>query len=470
MNSSVTAIILAAGMGTRMKSTKAKVLHEAGGDTLLNHVLRAALNIVPSQQIIVVVGHQAEQVERSVSVQGVRFVEQKEQQGTGHAVQCCRNVAGERNGRLLILNGDGPLLKSTTLSQLLALHDRKGEGGCIITTEVADPTGYGRVLRDESGRVAAVVEQKVGTPEQLAIREINTGVYLFDSKLFWKYIDELQPNTASGEIYLTDMVEILARHGHPVSPLLVEDETELLGINTRAELATADAVLRSRKNMELMLSGVTIENPDSVSIDVDVEVGADTVVEAGVQLRGKTSIGSDCRIGAGSVLRDCKVDSSVRVLPYVVAQDTQIGPGASIGPFARLRQQSVVGEGVHIGNFVELKKTTMDARAKANHLAYLGDSTIGSGSNIGAGAITCNYDGVHKHPTRIGEGVFVGSNSTLVAPVNIGESAYIAAGSVITEDVEGGALAIGRGRQANKPGWVKKRRQQLSDNTAPEKS
>lgn len=446
-----------------MKSAKAKVLHEAGGDTLLNHVLRAALGVARAENIVVVVGHQAELVKRSVDVEGVQFVEQAEQKGTGHAVLRCRDLAGGSKGALLILNGDGPLLKSSTLARLVALHGDKNEGGCIVSTEVTDPTGYGRVIRDASGHVAAVVEQKSATPAELEVTEINTGVYLFDSPLFWRHIGELKPNNAAGEYYLTDMVEILTQHGHAIWPQLVEDETELLGINTRAELAIADGILRSRKNLELMLSGVTIENPDSVLIDAHVEVGADSIIEAGVQLRGNTKIGTDCRIGTGSVLRDCDIDTGVHILPYVVAQDTQIGPGAWVGPFARLRQQSVIGEGVHIGNFVELKKTTMGAQAKANHLTYLGDSTIGGGTNIGAGTITCNYDGLHKHPTEIGRGVFVGSNSTLVAPVRIGEAAYIAAGSVITDDVEGEALAIGRERQVTKPGWVKKRREQLAE-------
>jgi bifunctional UDP-N-acetylglucosamine pyrophosphorylase / glucosamine-1-phosphate N-acetyltransferase len=463
MKSSVTVIILAAGLGTRMKSAKAKVLHEASGDTLLNHVLRAALDVARAEEIVVVVGHQADLVKRSVTVKGIRFVEQMEQKGTGDAVLCCRDLVSGREGALLILNGDGPLLKPSTLARLIALHDSKGEGGCIISTQLADPTGYGRIIRDASGHVTAVVEQKSATSSELEISEINTGVYLFDSPLFWRHIAELKPNNATGEYYLTDMVELLTRHGHAVSPLLVEDKTELLGINTRAELAIADGILRSRKNLELMLSGVTIENPDSVLIDAHVEVGADSIIEAGVQLRGNTKIGQDCRIGTGSVLRDCDIDAGVHILPYVVAQDTQIGPNAWVGPFARLRQQSVLGEGVHVGNFVELKKTTMGAQAKANHLTYLGDSTIGGGTNIGAGTITCNYDGLHKHPTEIGSGVFVGSNSTLVAPLRIGHAAYIAAGSVITDDVEEEALAIGRERQVTKSGWVRKRRAQLAE-------
>jgi bifunctional UDP-N-acetylglucosamine pyrophosphorylase/glucosamine-1-phosphate N-acetyltransferase len=309
------------------------------------------------------------------------------------------------------------------------------------------------------GDIAAIVEEKAATPEQRRICEINTGVYIFNGPLFWKYIDELKPENAAREYYLTDMVEILARHGHSITPMLVADETELLGINTRAELAVADRILRTRKNHELMLSGVTMENPDSVLIDFGVIVGLDTLIGANVQLRGATSVGANCRIGAGSILRDCAVGDDVNILPYVVAENTRIGKGASIGPFARFRQSVELGEDVHIGNFVELKKTTMRTGAKANHLAYLGDSTIGRRVNVGAGTITCNYDGQSKFPTHIGDDVFVGSNSTLVAPLQLGAGSYVAAGSVITNDVDTDALALGRGRQVNKAGWAKSRRE-----------
>jgi bifunctional UDP-N-acetylglucosamine pyrophosphorylase/glucosamine-1-phosphate N-acetyltransferase len=286
---------------------------------------------------------------------------------------------------------------------------------------------------------------------------------VFNARAFWAHIGEMQPNKAASEFYLTDMIEILSRHGDAISPFLVEDETELLGINTRAELAVADRILRTRKNNELMLSGVTIENPESILIDVGVTVGADTLIGANVQLRGQTRVGTNCRIGAGSILRNCVIDNDVEILPYVVAQDTVIGRGAFVGPFARLRQKSDVGPEVHIGNFVELKNTTLAAGAKANHLAYLGDSTIGTKTNVGAGTITCNYDGVNKHRTEIEENVFVGSNSTLVAPVRLGAGAYVAAGSVITTDVEADALAIGRGRQENKPEWAKRRRAAMQE-------
>lgn len=461
MTNNVTVVILAAGLGTRMKSSKAKVLHEAGGDTLLNHVLRAALQVAAPERIFVVVGHQAEQVKQSAGVPGIRFAEQREQRGTGHALICAGEAGAKSAGPLLILNGDGPLIRPETLSALVEIHSIRREGGCIVTAELPDPTGYGRVKRTESGRVGAVVEQKAASAEELQIREVNTGAYLFDAQSFWEYIREMQPNPAANEYYLTDMVEILTKHGHPITPHLVADETEVLGINTRVELSVVDRILRSRKNTELMLSGVTIENPDSVLVDVDVMVGADSEIGANVQLRGQTVVGPNCKIGTGSVLRNCVVEEAVEILSYVVAQDARFERGAIVGPFARLRQQAQVGPSVHIGNFVELKNTKMAEGAKANHLAYLGDSTIGTRTNVGAGTITCNYDGVMKHRTEIEDNVFVGSNSTLVAPVRLGSGSYVAAGSVITRDVEADALAIGRERQTDKPGWAKRRREQM---------
>jgi bifunctional UDP-N-acetylglucosamine pyrophosphorylase / glucosamine-1-phosphate N-acetyltransferase len=458
MKENVTVVILAAGLGTRMKSKKAKVLHEVAGDTLLNHVIRAALHVAPPEKIIAVVGYQADQVRQSVRVPGIGFAEQSKQKGTAHAVLCAREAVHSQIGQLLVLNGDGPLLTPATLKSLLELHANNSLGGAVVTTEVADATGYGRVLRDKQGLISAIVEQKAATREQLDIREINTGLYCFDAKLFWQYIGEVRPDNPAKEYYLTDMVEILTRHGYPVAPLLIEDESELLGINTRVELALADKILRARKTSELMLSGVTIESPESVTIDVDVQIGEDSLVEANVQLRGHTRIGANCHIATGTVLRNCEIADGVTILPYVVADASVIRANASVGPFSRLRMHAEASENTHIGNFVEMKKTKLGRGAKANHLAYLGDSVIGSGVNIGAGTITCNYDGQQKHQTSIADNVFVGSNSTLVAPLSIGEGAFIAAGSVITTNVEPDALAIGRAYQQNKPEWAKKRR------------
>ena len=460
MEQNVTVVILAAGLGTRMKSAKAKVLHEAAGDTLLNHIIRAALQVAPAEQIVAVVGHQAQKVQESVKASGIRFAEQNEQKGTGHAVRCARETVPTREGELLILNGDGPLLRPETLGLLVKAQQEKKLGGTIVTTEAADPTGYGRIIRDSGGLVAAIIEEKSASAEQKTIREINPGLYCFNAALFWKYLDEVTPNNAAGEYYLTDMVEVLTRHNHGVAPLMIEDETELLGINTRVELAFADKVLRSRKAHSLMLAGVTMENPDSIAVDFDVEVGQDSVIESGVQLRGETHIGANCRIGAGSILRDCDVEDHVTILPYVVAENSRIGARASVGPFSRLRLDAHAEAETHIGNFVELKKTKLGVGSKASHLAYLGDSEIGSRVNIGAGTITCNYDGDKKHKTEIADGVFVGSNSTLVAPLTLGEGSFIAAGSVITKDVDSDALAIARSMQVDKPDWAKRRRRE----------
>lgn len=462
MKQKLTVVILAAGLGTRMKSARAKVLHHAGGDTLLNHIVRAALKLEP-ERIVAVVGHQAAEVRASVRFPEVIFAEQTEQKGTGHAVLCAREQAAMPEGSLLVLNGDGPLIRPETLRSLIDLREREGTAAAIVTVELADPTGYGRVIRSSEGMLAEIIEQKAGTPEQLRIREVNPGIYCFDAELFWRYAGEIKPDNPAREYYLTDMAAILTRHGYRVAPFLVADPNECLGINTRIELAIADAILRHRKANELMLAGVTIENPDTVAVDAEVEAGQDSIIESHVQLRGKTRIGANCRIGTGSILRDCEVADFASVLPYVVAESSSIGPGAIVGPFSRLRLNAEIGAQAHVGNFVEIKKTSVGQGSKANHLAYLGDATIGSGVNIGAGTITCNYDGERKHPTHIAEGAFVGSNATLVAPVEIGAGGYIAAGSVITKNTEPGSLAIGRAYQVEKPGWAKRRRERKTE-------
>ncbi len=442
-----------------MKSSQAKVLHQAGGDTLLNNVIRCALHVTPAENIVAVIGHQAEQVRESVSTPGIRFAIQSEQKGTGHAVLCADAEVSSKEGWLLILNGDGPLLKTETLRALVERTGSQNTGGAIITTESKDPTGYGRIIRNEHGMVEAIVEEKSASPEQKLIREINPGVYCFSAPAFWQHLSEVRADNAAKEYYLTDMVEILRRHGHAVAPFVVPDETELLGINTRVELAFADRILRARKAEELMLAGVTIERPETVTIDTNVTVGADTILEANTQLRGATRIGQRCHIGVGSILRDCDIADDVTIYPYVVADDSSIATKACVGPFARLRLQAEAGEDTRIGNFVELKKTSLGAGSKAQHLAYLGDALIGTNVNIGAGAITCNYDGQQKHRTEIADGVFVGSNSTLVAPLEVENGAYIAAGSVITKKVDADSLAIGRAFQVSKEGWAKRRQE-----------
>jgi bifunctional UDP-N-acetylglucosamine pyrophosphorylase/glucosamine-1-phosphate N-acetyltransferase len=313
-------------------------------------------------------------------------------------------------------------------------------------------------VRAADGTVAAIVEQKAATEEQRAIREINSGIYCFNADLVWKHLAEIGTANPAGEYYLTDIVEILRKYGHGVVPMLIDDFSEILGINNRVELAQVDEILRKRKTHALMLEGVTIERPDTVVIDLDVKVGRDVVLESGVRLLGNTVIGEGSVIGAGSVFTNAVIGERVLIAPYTIVSDSSIGDDAHVGPFARLRNQNEVGANVHIGNFVELKKTKMGKGAKANHLAYLGDSVIGTKTNIGAGTITCNYDGVHKHRTIIGEHAFIGSNSTLVAPIEIGDRAYVGAGSVITKPVPAESLALGRAQQVVKEGWKPKRK------------
>ena len=462
----VSVVILAAGLGTRMRSKKAKVLHKAGGLTLVEQVVRAAREVASPENIVTVVGHQAAQVRDAVAAHGVRFAEQTEQRGTGHAVLMCRDMLRDAKGWVVILYGDCPLLKASTVKELVRRQQASSAAATVITTRVANPQGYGRIVRDAAGNVVAIVEQKVCTPEQSAIDEINSGIYCFRAEALWDRIAGIAPNKTSGEIYLTDMVEALAAAGLRTEPMMIEDEAELLGINTRVELAEANGILRARKTMDLMLEGVTIERPETVSIDADVCIGRDTIVEPFAQILGATEIGEDCRIGTGSILRDARLADGVDIDAYTLIGTSRVGAGAKIGPFARLRLDNDVEAGAHIGNFVELKKTHMGAKAKANHLAYLGDSFIGAGSNIGAGTITCNYDGQAKHKTRIAANSFIGSNSTLVAPLSIGEGSYVAAGSVITDNVAEDTLALGRARQSVKPGWPSRKRKQAAKTPA----
>jgi bifunctional UDP-N-acetylglucosamine pyrophosphorylase/glucosamine-1-phosphate N-acetyltransferase len=456
MDRNVSVVILAAGLGTRMKSRQAKVLHRAGGDTLVGHVVTAALASAAAERIYVVVGHQAEQVEQSLAGRGVRFIRQTEQKGTGHAVLCGREQLESTGGLLVVLYGDCPLMRAETIAGLIERQTASTAGGTLISTRLDDPTGYGRVIRDAQGNVQAVVEEKPATPEQRKIQEINAGMYCFDADLFWKHAGEILPNNPAHEYYLTDMVEILIRAGHRVQPYFIEDSGDLLGINTRVELAAVDRVFRERKVRNLMLAGVTIERPETVTIDAAVEIGMDTVIEPFTHILGHTVIGENCRIGACSIVSGCHLADEVHILPFSHILDSTLDRASHAGPYARMRMQSHLEMGAVVGNFVELKKTTLGARSKAQHLAYLGDATIGTAANIGAGTITCNYDGRKKHPTTIGDGAFVGSNSTLVAPVEIGPGAYVAAGSVITDNVPEDALALGRARQVVKPSWAKK--------------
>ncbi|MFN0171508.1 MAG: bifunctional UDP-N-acetylglucosamine diphosphorylase/glucosamine-1-phosphate N-acetyltransferase GlmU [Bryobacteraceae bacterium] len=451
-------VILAAGLGTRMKSARAKVLHSAGGKTLVEHVVDTALQIALPERVFVVIGHQAEAVRELLRSRDVGFIHQEKQKGTGHALMCGRPQLDSLAGPLLILYGDCPLISAETLRRLVEGQMAGGGGGTVLSTVLDDPTGYGRILRGEGDRVAAIVEQKAGSPEQLAVREINSGIYCFRSEAFWREIDHVVPNNAAREYYLTDVVALLDRAGDPVFAVKVDDSSEVLGINNRVELAAVDRLLRDRKTRDLMLAGVTIEKPETVTIDSAVTVGPDTVIEAFVHLRGKTLVGENCRIGACSIIENSQLASGVEVLPFTSMTGAKIESSARIGPFTRIRPGTHIGPRAHVGNFVELKNTYLGEGSKANHLAYLGDSDIGEAVNVGAGAITCNYDGSRKHKTIIGPGVFVGSNATIVAPVEIGAGAYVGAGSVVTHPVPKDALVVGRARQVVKEGWARTRR------------
>ncbi len=464
MNTNV--VILAAGLGTRMKSKRAKVLHRAGGLTLVEHVVGAALGVTSPDRIVVVVGHQADKVKSVLEPLGVRFAVQTEQKGTGHALLMCRDFV-PHDGFLLVGYGDTPLISASTFSKLAEAQAGSDKAATLITTTLDDPTGYGRVLLDEQGDVRAIVEQKAATPEELIVRLINSGIYCFRSDLLWNYIDEIRPDNPAGEFYLTDMAAILTQGGHKVGNLEIQDASELLGINTRVELAAVDRILRERKVRELMLDGVTIEKPETVTVDSQVQVGRDTILEPFTRLLGATTIGEDCIIRSCSVISNSTLGNVVEIAPFTHIADSAVEDGADLGPFARLRMNAHIGPDVHLGNFVEVKKSRLGRGMKASHLAYMGDSTIGEKAIIGAGTITCNYDGVKKNPTKIGANAFVGSNSTLVAPVEIGENSYIGAGSVITDAVPPGALGLGRGRQVIKDGWVAKRKAAREQSNPP---
>ena len=456
-------VIMAGGKGTRLKSKRAKVLHEIGGKPLLRHVIDSARHIVAPTDIYVVVGHQAAAVEAAVKDSGVRFVHQEEQRGTGHAIQTAQQAV-EGYDELLVLSGDVPLLEPETIARLRDFHIEQRAAMTILTAAPPDPSGYGRVLRKmpDSPEVKAIIEQKALTPDQQGLREINSGIYAFKAEPLFADIGALKTDNAHGEYYLTDMAGLLVAAGERVVAVEADNLVEVLGANTIAEMMELDRELRLDTARRLMAQGVTILRPETTVIDAAVEIGPDTVIEPFVQLLGETKIGEDCRIRSYTIIDSSTLADGVLVLPGCQIAHSRVGAGARVGPFSNLRPDSDIGEGAHVGNFVEMKKARLGKGSKANHLTYLGDADIGSGVNIGAGTITCNYDGVNKHRTVIGDGVFVGSDSTLVAPVVVGEGSYIAAGSTITEDVPPNALALGRARQVTKPDWAKKRRAKIS--------
>jgi bifunctional UDP-N-acetylglucosamine pyrophosphorylase/glucosamine-1-phosphate N-acetyltransferase len=452
------AIVLAAGKGTRMKSRTAKVLHEVGGRPLAWYAVKRALDAGASP-VVVVVGHQAEAVEAALvaSLPGapLRFAVQEKQLGTAHAVLAARRALRGFDGPVAILSGDVPLLETETLLKVVRARARGRAPVAFATMTLDVPRGYGRIVRDAGGRPSRIVEEKDASDAERAVREVNAGLYCADATFLWKSLAKVGADNAQDEFYLTDLVAMAARRDGAVAVEVPPEEAS--GVNDREELARAGKVLLRRRARALMRAGVTIEDPERFDCDEGVEVGPDTVIEPGVRLLGRTRVGASCRLGAGTILRDVVLANQVTVNPYTVADRSTVGARAIVGPFSRLRPDSVIGEEAHVGNFVETKKTTLGKGAKANHLSYLGDAVIGERTNVGAGTITCNYDGEKKHPTKIGAGAFIGSDSILVAPIEIGDRAYVAAGSTLTESVPAGALALGRARQITKEGWVDRR-------------
>jgi len=451
-------LILAAGKGTRMKSRKAKVLHQAGGAPLIEHVVAAARPLTP--EIIVVIGHQAEKVRECIPE--ATFVEQKEQLGTGHAVGVARDQFNGYYGELLVLPGDVPLIETQTLRKFAEFHREGKYAASVLTADVPNPFGYGRIVRRGDNEVEAIVEHRDATPQILAIHEINSSIYVFDAPLLFDALSKVRNQNAQKEYYLTDVVGILVQQGKKVGAFKAPHPNEILGINTRAELAGIDRIMRRRKCESLMAEGVTIVDPDSTFIDAAVRIGPDSIIYPSVQIYGRCVIGEDVTIHSFSRISNSRIGNRSVVLEGCVLVDSELGEDISIGPFAHIRMNTKLEDGVKVGNFVEIKKSQLGAKTKSMHLTYLGDATIGKDCNIGAGTITCNYDGVNKNPTIIEDRVFIGSDSQLIAPVKIGTGAYVAAGSSITEDVPAESLAIARGRQAVKEGWVRERKRKAS--------
>jgi bifunctional UDP-N-acetylglucosamine pyrophosphorylase/glucosamine-1-phosphate N-acetyltransferase len=453
-------VILAAGKGTRMKSADPKVLHRAAGFTLIEHVLRAA-DVLRPATTVVVVGHMSERVNDALrDLPGLRFALQERQLGTGHALlQAEPHLAG-KSGTVVLLSGDVPLLRPATLCAMVEAHTARGAAATVLTARVDRPQGYGRIVRDaaKQGQIAAIVEDQDATPAEREIDEINSGIYAFALEPLFAALKSIGAANAQGEYYLPDLVRIYRERGLAVETVSLDDPSEILGVNSRRELADVTAILKTTKNEELMASGVTLVDPASAWIGPDVTIGHDTIIHPNVYLEGRTRIGSGCEINASVRIVDSSIDDGVVINNFCVISESHIASGARIGPFAHIRPQSDVGEGAQVGNFTELKKTRLGKGSKANHLSYLGDAAIGENVNIGAGTITCNYDGTQKHPTVIEDGAFIGSDSQLVAPVRVGKGAYVAAGSSIVEDVPAGALGIARGKQANKAGWVEKKK------------
>jgi len=452
----VGAVVLAAGLGTRMKSQQAKVLHRLGGKPLIAYPL-TALRQIGVDPIVVVVGYQADEVKEACVPFGARFALQKEQRGTGHATRMAASVLKDFEGDLLLIYGDLPFLRPQTFNGLIRAHQRAKAAVSLLTETVADPTSFGRIVRDGRGQVEGIVEDRDCSAEQRAIREINVGVYCADSRFLFESLKKLKTGNAQGEYYLTDIIAMARQKGLAIAaaPATLGEGAQ---ISSRADLAALEAVQRQRIHAHWMAEGVTLIDPSTTYIGPDVEIGQDTVIGPNVTLMGQTRVGAGCRFDGSAFITDCRIDAGVHIKFGVVMSESEIGREALIGPFAQIRPATSLGERVHIGNFVETKKATVGAGTKANHLAYLGDTDIGADTNIGAGTITCNYDGFRKHQTIIGARVQVGSDSQLVAPVRIGDDAYIATGTTVRDDVPAGALVFNVKRDLVREGWVAARR------------
>ena len=451
-------VILAAGKGTRMKSVHPKVLHPLAGRPLIEHVLRT-IDKLGVTSTVVVIGHGADEVRARLAHRpALQFVVQSPQLGTGHALLQAAPMLAGKTGTVLLLYADVPLLQASTLKRLLDTHAASRASATVLTTIAQDPYGLGRIVRDDAGSITRIVEERDASVAERAIREINSGIYALSLGPLFEALEGLATDNAQGEYYLTDLVAAYRRKQLKVETMVLDTPDELRGVNSRVDLSDLARLLRARKNRALQLDGVTLDDPEVTYIEDDVVVGMDTVIGPGVILEGRTTIGARCRLHAGVRVTDATIGDDVTILDRSIVVQSTVGNGASVGPFAHLRPDTALGEHARVGNFVELKKTTLGPHSKANHLAYLGDATIGEHVNVGAGTITCNYDGVHKNKTILEDGVFIGSDTQLIAPVRVGKGAYVAAGSSITDDVPADALAIARGRQQNKAGWAAARR------------
>lgn len=459
-------LVLAAGKGTRMRSKRAKVLHAAAGRPLLGWALGAARALAPAE-IVVVVGHGAAEVRAAFEGAGVSFALQKEQRGTGHAARVGLKALRGSPRETLLLYGDVPLLRAESLRALLAHHRARRAAATVLTMFPKDPTGYGRVLRDDGA--IRVVEHKDASAAERAVGEANTGIYVFETAVLAKFLPKLKPQNAQGELYLTDVLEMAGRAGLRAEAMPLADPLEALGVNTMADLATVEAIARGRVLAEMMEAGVRVIDPARTYVDADAAVGVGSVLHPGVQLLGRTRIGEEVIVEAGAIIVDSEIQDGARVKPYCVIEGSVVGPRAQVGPMAHLREGTRVGAEAKLGNFVETKKASLGRGAKASHLSYIGDAEVGADVNIGCGFITCNYDGVRKHKTVIEDGAFIGSDSQTVAPVRIGKGAYVGSGSTITKDVPADALAVTRAKQLHIEGWAARRRREIAREAAPAK-